>query len=315
MMLLAMVACGNNNSEPTPEPTPTPDETKTLYMATEGTFPPYEYYDGDKLVGIDVEVAGAIAEKLGMKLEVVDIAFDSIVSGVQAGKYDMGMAGMTVNEERLEQVNFSDSYSTGIQVVIVKEGGKVQSLDDMGADGVVIGTQSGTTGFLYASDDFGDEKVKGFAKTTDAVAALINGQVDCVMLDNEPAKALVAANADAGLSILDTAYAVEDYAIAINKDNNDLLTKVNAALAELTEMGYGNLPVCIAKTQYSFSDNAKLTGAPTGFTMEVREVRLAAGAGFVVVICGNIMTMPGLPKKPAAVSIDVDADGKITGLF
>ena len=147
IMLLAMVACGNNNSEPTPEPTPTPDETKTLYMATEGTFPPYEYYDGDKLVGIDVEVAGAIAEKLGMKLEVVDIAFDSIVSGVQAGKYDMGMAGMTVNEERLEQVNFSDSYSTGIQVVIVKEGGKVQSLDDMGAEGVIIGTQSGTTGF------------------------------------------------------------------------------------------------------------------------------------------------------------------------
>ena len=86
-------------------------------------------------------------------------------------------------------------------------------------------------------------------------------------------------------------------------------------LAELTEMGYGDLPVCIAKTQYSFSDNAKLTGAPTGFTMEVREVRLAAGAGFVVVICGSIMTMPGLPKKPAAVGIDVDADGKITGLF
>ena len=86
-------------------------------------------------------------------------------------------------------------------------------------------------------------------------------------------------------------------------------------LAELADMGYGNLPVCIAKTQYSFSDNAKLIGAPTGFTMEVREVRLAAGAGFVVVICGNIMTMPGLPKKPAAVSIDVDADGKITGLF
>lgn len=237
MMLLAMVACGNNNSEPTPEPTPTPDETKTLYMATEGTFPPYEYYDGDKLVGIDVEVAGAIAEKLGMKLEVVDIAFDSIVSGVQAGKYDMGMAGMTVNEERLEQVNFSDSYSTGIQVVIVKEGGKVQSLDDMGAEGVIIGTQSGTTGFTYASSDFGDEKVKGFTKTTDAVAALINGQVDCVMLDNEPAKALVAANPDAGLSILDTAYTVEDYAIAINKDNNDLLTKVNAALAELKADG------------------------------------------------------------------------------
>lgn len=236
IMLLAMVACGNDNPDPTPSPDPTPD-TKTLYMATEGTFPPYEYYDGDKLVGIDVDVANAIAEKLGMKLEVVDIAFDSIVSGVQAGKYDMGMAGMTVNEERLEKVNFSDSYATGIQVVIVKEGGKVKSLDDMAADGVIIGTQSGTTGFTYASGDFGDEKVKGFTKTTDAVAALINGQVDCVMLDNEPAKALVAANPDAGLSILDTAYTVEDYAIAINKQNTDLLNQINAALAELKADG------------------------------------------------------------------------------
>ena len=172
-----------------------------------------------------------------MKLEVVDIAFDSIVSGVQAGKYDMGMAGMIVNEERLEKVNFSDSYATGIQVVIVKEGGKVKSLDDMAADGVVIGTQSGTTGFLFASEDFGDEKVKGFAKTTDTVEALKNGQVDCVMLDNEPAKALVAANPDAGLSILDTAYANEDYAIAINKQNTDLLNQINAALAELKADG------------------------------------------------------------------------------
>ena len=230
MMLLAMVACGNDTPDPTPD-------TKTLYMATEGTFPPYEYYDGDQLVGIDVEVASAIAEKLGMKLEVVDIAFDSIVSGVQAGKYDMGMAGMTVNEERLEKVNFSDSYATGIQVVIVKEGGKVKSLDDMAADGVVIGTQSGTTGFLFASEDFGDEKVKGFAKTTDTVEALKNGQVDCVMLDNEPAKALLAANPDAGLSILDTAYANEDYAIAINKQNTDLLNQINAALAELKADG------------------------------------------------------------------------------
>ncbi len=236
MMLLAMVACGNDTPDPAPTPDPTPD-TKTLYMATEVPFAPYEYYDGDKLVGIDVDVANAIAEKLGMKLEVVDIAFDSIVSGVQAGKYDMGMAGMTVNEERLEKVNFSDSYATGIQVVIVKEGGKVKSLDDMAADGVVIGTQSGTTGFLFASEDFGDEKVKGFAKTTDTVEALKNGQVDCVMLDNEPAKALVAANPDAGLSILDTAYANEDYAIAINKQNTDLLNQINAALAELKADG------------------------------------------------------------------------------
>ena len=230
MLLLAMAACG--------EQPQTPDDTQepaVLHMATEGTFPPYEYYDNGQLVGIDIEVAGAIAEKLGMTLETTDIAFDSIIPGVQAGKYDIGMAGVTVNEERLQQVNFSDSYATGVQVVIVKEGGKVQSLDDM-AD-AIIGTQSGTTGFIYASGDFGDDHVKSFTKTTDAVEALKNGQVDCVLLDNAPAEALVDANPDAGLSILETAYTVEDYAIAINKENTDLQAKINAVLAELVADG------------------------------------------------------------------------------
>ncbi|MBP3464646.1 MAG: transporter substrate-binding domain-containing protein [Angelakisella sp.] len=230
MLLLAMAACGEQSQ--------TPDDTQepaVLHMATEGTFPPYEYYDNGQLVGIDIEVAGAIAEKLGMKLETTDIAFDSIIPGVQAGKYDIGMAGVTVSEDRLQQVNFSDSYATGVQVVIVKEGGKVQSLDDM-AD-AIIGTQSGTTGFIYASSDFGDDHVKSFTKTTDAVEALKNGQVDCVLLDNAPAEALVDANPDAGLSILETAYTVEDYAIAINKENTDLQAKINAALAELVADG------------------------------------------------------------------------------
>ena len=230
MLLLAMAACG--------EQPQTPDDTQepaVLHMATEGTFPPYEYYDNGQLVGIDIEVAGAIAEKLGMTLETTDIAFESIIPGVQAGKYDIGMAGVTVSEERLQQVNFSDSYATGVQVVIVKEGGKVQSLDDM-AD-AIIGTQSGTTGFIYASSDFGDDHVKSFTKTTDAVEALKNGQVDCVLLDNAPAEALVEANPDAGLSILETAYTVEDYAIAINKENTDLQAKINAALAELVADG------------------------------------------------------------------------------
>ena len=230
MLLLAMAACG--------EQPQTPDDTQepaVLHMATEGTFPPYEYYDNGQLVGIDIEVAGAIAEKLGMTLETTDIAFESIIPGVQAGKYDIGMAGVTVNEERLQQVNFSDSYATGVQVVIVKEGGKVQSLDDM-AD-AIIGTQSGTTGFIYASEDFGDDHVKSFTKTTDAVEALKNGQVDCVLLDNAPAEALVDANPDARLSILETAYTVEDYAIAINKQSTDLLNQINAALAELKADG------------------------------------------------------------------------------
>ena len=234
-MMLTMAACGSKSG--TDANAGADGEKKQLVVATSPDFPPFEFLDGSQIVGIEPALMQAIADKLGMELVWEQVDFDSIIPGIQTGKYDMGMAGMTVNEERLEQVNFSDSYSTGIQVVIVKEGGKVQSLDDMGAEGVIIGTQSGTTGFTYASSDFGDEKVKGFTKTTDAVAALINGQVDCVMLDNEPAKALVAANPDAGLSILDTAYTVEDYAIAINKDNNDLLTKVNAALAELKADG------------------------------------------------------------------------------
>lgn len=253
MMVLALAACASNASNDTAAPADSAAETEApadtadtsaasgkLTMATEATFPPYEYYDGDAIVGIDVEVAQAIAAKLGMELEVTDIAFDSIIPGVQTGKYDMGMAGMTVTDERKEQVNFSDSYATGVQVVIVKDDSAIASVDDLFADGAntVVGTQAGTTGFIYATSDIEDAglgTVKSFGKTTDAVEALKNGQVDCVILDNEPAKALVAANE--GLHILDTEYAVEDYAIAIAKENTDLLDKVNAALAELKDDG------------------------------------------------------------------------------
>ena len=233
IMALSLAACASTSKA---------EETASakLTMATEATFPPYEYYDGDAIVGIDVEVAQAIAEKLGMELEVTDIAFDSIIPGIQTGKYDMGMAGMTVTDERKEQVNFSDSYATGVQVVIVKDDSPITSVDDLFADGAstVVGTQAGTTGFIYATSDIEDAglgTVKSFGKTTDAVEALKNGQVDCVILDNEPAKALVTANE--GLHILDTEYAVEDYAIAIAKENTDLLEKVNKALSELTADG------------------------------------------------------------------------------
>ena len=254
LMVLALAACASNASTDTTAPADSAAETESpaeeaadstaasgkLTMATEATFPPYEYYDGDAIVGIDVEVAQAIAAKLGMELEVTDIAFDSIIPGIQTGKYDMGMAGMTVTDERKEQVNFSDSYATGVQVVIVKDDSAIASVDDLFADGAntVVGTQAGTTGFIYATSDIEDAglgTVKSFGKTTDAVEALKNGQVDCVILDNEPAKALVAANE--GLHILDTEYAVEDYAIAIAKENTDLLDKINTALAELKDDG------------------------------------------------------------------------------
>lgn len=213
-----------------------------LSMATEATFPPYEYYDGDSIVGIDVEIAQAIADKLGLELQVTDIAFDSIIPGVQTGKYDVGFAGMTVTDERLEQVNFTDSYATGIQVVIVGPNSSITSVDDLFAEGAnhVVGVQTSTTGFIYATSDIQDAglgEVKSFSKTTDAIEALKNGQVDCVILDNQPAKALVAANPDAGLSILDTEYAVEDYAIAVSKDNTALMEAINGALKDLIADG------------------------------------------------------------------------------
>ena len=209
------------------------EEKKVLTMATNAEFPPYEYYEGDKIVGIDAEVAQLIADKLGMELKIEDVAFDSIIPGVQAGKYDMGMAGMTVTEDRLKDVNFSDSYATGVQVVIVKDGGAIASLDDIA--GKKIGVQTSTTGDIYASDEFGEENVVKYENGALAVEALKNGKVDCVIIDNEPAKSYVAANE--GLKILETEYAVEDYAICFAKENTELQEKVNAALKELIADG------------------------------------------------------------------------------
>ncbi len=211
-----------------------------LTMATNANFPPYEFKEGDKIVGIDAEIAEKIAEKLDMSLEIEDIEFGSIVSGVQTGKFDIGMAGMTVTEERLQNVNFSETYATGVQVVIVKEDSNIKTLDDIAAEGILIGVQQDTTGDIYASDTpenggYGEDKVVRYKNGADAVLALTTDKVNCVIIDNEPAKSFVAANE--GLKILETEYVKENYAIAIAKENTELLDKVNAALNELQEDG------------------------------------------------------------------------------
>ena len=203
-------------------------------MVTNAEFPPYEYKEGDNVVGIDADVAQAIADKLGMKLEIVDTKFDAIIPGVQSGKYDMGMAGMTVTPDREKSVAFSDSYAKGIQSIIVKQGSDIKSVDDL-SEKSKIGVQLGTTGDIYAKDDFGDEAVQEFDKGADAVQALLAGKIDCVIIDNEPAKSFVAAND--GLEILSTSYAEEEYAICFKKDNTELQTKVNNALKELIADG------------------------------------------------------------------------------
>ena len=209
------------------------DKGGKLTMATNATFPPYEYYENDKIVGIDAEIAQAIADKLGMELEIVDTEFGSIITGVQTGKYDFGMAGMTVTEDRLKSVDFTDTYATGVQSIIVKDGSDIKSVDDL--EGHKIGVQQDTTGHIYASDDYGDENVVPFNKGTDAVAALVSGKVDCVIIDNEPAKSYIKNNE--GLKILDTEYVTEDYAICVSKENTELKDKINKALSELKDDG------------------------------------------------------------------------------
>lgn len=211
-----------------------------LTMATNAEFPPYEYYEGDTVTGIDVEIAQAIAGKLGLTLQVEDMEFDSVISAVQGGKADIGMAGMTVTEERLEEVNFTESYATGVQVIIVTEDSDITSADDLFAEGAnhTIGVQLATTGDLYTTEDIeaaGLGTVDRYNKGADAVMALKNGKVDCVVIDNEPAKAFVEANE--GLKILETEYVTEDYAIAVSKDNEALHTAVDAALQELIADG------------------------------------------------------------------------------
>ena len=236
-----LVACGGSSTGSSEADDSSAETTEAdagsgekLVMATNATFPPYEYVEGGEYEGIDVEIAGKIAEKLGRELEIQDVEFDSIIGGVQSGKYDMGMAGMTVTEERKQSVNFTDSYASGIQSIIVPEGSAIATVDDLSSD-TRIGVQQGTTGDIYATDDYGDGAVTAYKNGADAVQALLTDKIDCVIIDNEPAKSFVEANE--GLTILDTSYAEEDYAICISKDNEDLLTEINDALSELKADG------------------------------------------------------------------------------
>ena len=174
-------------------------DAEVLTMGTNAAFPPYEFYENETIVGIDAVIAGLIADELGMKLEIQDMDFDAIIPAVVSGKIDMGMAGMTVTDERLQSVSFSESYATGVQVVIVPEGSPIETVDQLfslieDGEDVQIGTQNATTGFIYASDDFGEDHVQAFNKGADAVQALVTGKLTCVIIDNEPAKAFVAAN-------------------------------------------------------------------------------------------------------------------------
>ena len=251
-MVLSLAACGGKDAPAQEEPaedTAVEETTESalptavsgvLTMATNAAFPPYEYIEGGEVVGIDADIAAAIAEKLGLELQIEDMEFDAIIEAVKSGKADIGLAGMTVTPDRAEEVNFTASYATGVQVVIVTEDSAIVSVDDLFAEGAsnVIGVQRNTTGDLYTTwdlEDAGLATIDRYSKGAEAVQALKTGKVDCVVIDNEPAKAFVAEVE--GLKILDTEYILEEYAGAMNKDNAELFEAVNVALEELIADG------------------------------------------------------------------------------
>ncbi len=234
---LCFVGCAKDNNTNDDGGEGEPQAKPVLKMATNAYFQPYEYYQDGKIVGIDAEIAAAIAAHMGYDLVIEDMEFDTIITAVKEGSVDFGMAGMTVTEKRLQEIDFSNSYATGVQSIIVPVDSPITSVDDLYAEGAAykVGVQQGTTGDIYATDDFGSDNVTPYNNGNNAVLALVGGDVDCVIIDNEPAKALVKANA--GLKILETSYADEDYAICVKKGNSDLLNKINEAIVALTKDG------------------------------------------------------------------------------
>ena len=246
VMVMALTACGTANTNPASVDSGSSDaavsagdftlvEAGKLHMATNAAFPPYEMVaDDGTYEGIDVEIATKIAENLGLELVVDDMEFNSVLTSVQGGKSDIAMAGLTVNEERKKNVDFTASYAKGVQVIIVKEDSPIQTAEDL-ANASTIGCQQGTTGSIYCSDDFGEDHVNDYTNGALAVQALMNGQVDAVVIDSQPAKEFVAAYT--GLKILETAYTEEDYAIGINKKNTALRDAIDAELQSMIADG------------------------------------------------------------------------------
>lgn len=236
-MVFAFTACGGGSTDENGLSTV---EAGKLHMATNAAFPPYEMTDDSGgFEGIDVEIAEKIAAKLGLELVVDDMDFSSVLTSVQGGKADIAMAGLTVTPDRQKNVDFTDSYATGVQVVIVPEDSDIKTIDDLAKD-KMIGTQEGTTGFTYCSDTpenggFGEDHVIAYTNGATAIQALLAGKVNAVVIDSQPAKEFVAAND--GLKILETEFVSEDYAIGVSKDNPELLEAVNNALKELIEDG------------------------------------------------------------------------------
>ena len=214
-----------------------------IVFGTNAEFPPFEFVGGQGVIGqydgIDMAIAKQIGTDIGKEATINNMEFDSLLLALQNGQVDAVIAGMTVTDERKKNVDFTESYAKAVQVVIVKEDSDIKSIDDISSKNK-IGVQQGTTGDIYASDTvenggYGEDAVTKYNSGPDAVQALLSDKVDCVIIDNEPAKAYVAANQ--GLKILDSSFADEEYAICVKKGNSQLKDDINKALKELKDDG------------------------------------------------------------------------------
>ena len=230
IMIISLAACGNNQQAATPNN----PSSKKLIMCTNAEFPPYEYKEGGNFVGIDVEVSKLLGQKLGVEVEILDIAFDSLIPTVTSGKADFAMAGMTVTEDRQEYVDFSHTYQTAVQSIVVPSNSAIEDIDDL--NGKKIGVQQGTTGDIYCTNDYGNDFIERFPKIVDGFQAMKSGRIDACVVDDEVAKNIVAQDSSS-YKILDTKYAEEEYAIAVKKGNTELLDKINKVIDEIKSSG------------------------------------------------------------------------------
>ncbi len=230
----ALAGCGGTGDAPE-------TDSKVITMATSADFEPYEYYENDEIVGIDIDIMNAVCEKIGMELKPEDMSFDSVIGAAQTGKADIAMSGITITEDRKNMVNFTIPYTSTTQSIIVVAGSEITKKADL--EGKKIGVQINTTGDTQVTEEFGDEAVDRYQNGALAVESLKNGKIDCVVIDGEVAKALVDANE--GLEIIADAYSIEEYAIALQKGNTELLDKINGALEEL--LADGTIDTIIAK--------------------------------------------------------------------
>ena len=234
LCMACLAGCGGSQQAAAPAAAPAA-EAKVLKVATNVAFPPYEFYENEQAVGIDVEIIQAICDKLGYTMELSDMEFGSIITAVATGKVDVGFGAITITEERAKSVHFTTSYSTGIQSIIVTEDSPITGVDDLKADGIKIGVQQDTTGDIYATGDFGEDHMARFNKGADAVQALLTGKCNAVIIDSSPAETFVAQNE--GLKILPTVYAEEAYGFELSYDNEELYNAFNGALEELLADG------------------------------------------------------------------------------